>query len=133
MRVLADTCIWSEALRKKSGRTEVIERLKSLIEDDRIVLVGAIRQEILSGIREEAVFKRIEKRLDAFPDLALTKFESVMAARIANRCRSNGIQGSSVDFLLVAAAINHGCSIFTTDLDFEQFESTIPELKLYSL
>ena len=121
MKVIADTCVWSKALRKKAGDEEMIDRFRSLVSDDRVVLVGPIRQEILSGIRDETVFNRIAKQLDPFPDLPLTKFEYVLAARFANRCRANGIQGSLIDFLLVAAAINHGCSIFTVDADFEQY------------
>ena len=76
-------------------------------------------------------WNRIEKQLDPFPDLALQKSDYVSAALCSNRCRAKGIQGSAVDFLILAAAINNDCSIFTVDDDFKHFQSAIPELKLY--
>jgi predicted nucleic acid-binding protein len=131
MKVLVDTCVWSEALRKNDGHSVVIDQLSSLIEDDRVVLVGPVRQEILSGIKNEKVFNHIEKQLDPFPDLALDKSDYVFAARCSNRCRAKGIQGSAVDFLLMAVALNYECSIFTVDEDFKRFQVAIPELRLY--
>ncbi len=39
--------------------------------------------------------------------------------------RKNGIQGSHIDFLIYAAAINHHLPIFTTDNDFESYRKII--------
>lgn len=43
-----------------------------LIRRGHIVLIGPIRQELLSGIRKEQVFETLRSRLRAFPDEALT-------------------------------------------------------------
>ena len=56
MNVLVDTPVWSLALRRKqvdlSAREKAItEALAELIRDGRAQLMGAIRQELLSGIR----------------------------------------------------------------------------------
>ena len=50
MKVLIDTPIWSYALRsrKKEYQSE-IEQLESLIKDQRALIIGLIRQEVLSG------------------------------------------------------------------------------------
>ncbi len=50
MKVLADTCIWSLALRRNKQPASNIEVLEfqELIEEVRVQLIGPIRQEILS-------------------------------------------------------------------------------------
>ena len=49
MRVLVDTCVWSAVLRRRNPDTELTARLKGLISDGRVFIIGPIRQEILSG------------------------------------------------------------------------------------
>jgi len=132
VRVLVDTCVWSEVLRKKAGRPEVVEELRSLIQDDCVVLLGVVRQEVLSGIWEKRVFNRIERQMDPFPDLSLEKADYVSAAHCANQCRIKGIQGSAIDFLITAAAIRHETPIFTVDMDFSHFQKVFSGLNLHS-
>ena len=52
------------------------------------------------------------------------------AAELFNTCRRNGIQGSQIDFLICAAALNNKISIFTTDKDFENYKKFI-NIKLH--
>ena len=54
------------------------------------------------------------------------------AARIHNQCRSRGIAGSAIDFLICAAAIRRDWQIFTTDQDFTHYAKACP-LQLYNL
>lgn len=53
MSVLVDTSVWSLALRRKSPSEDfpAIGCLQQLITNDQVVLLGVIRQEILSGRR----------------------------------------------------------------------------------
>jgi hypothetical protein len=51
---------------------------------------------------------------------------------MSNRCRSRGIAGSAIDFLLCAAAHRRGWSIFTCDLDFKNYASVLP-IQIYSV
>ena len=56
MKVLVDTCVWSLAFRKRkktASEKKVVETLKELVRDLRVVMIGPVRQEILSGIRDE--------------------------------------------------------------------------------
>ena len=53
----------------------------------------AIRQEILSGVRDEAQFRELEVHLAAFPDLPLTTADHVTAAQFFHLCRTKGIPG----------------------------------------
>jgi len=128
MKVLVDTSVWSLVLRRKTAHeaNEIVTILQDLIADRRVVLVGAIRQEILSGIRYQEQFNRLKEYLRAFPDLDLDPEDYELAAEFFNTCRSQGIQGSNTDFLLCAVAHRRGYSILTTDKDFENFREHIP-------
>lgn len=128
--IIVDTSIWSGVLRRANdpNLTAVITQL---IANDQIVMLGPIRQEILSGIREPERFALLRTRLAVFADLALTREDYEEAAGLFNQCRAKGIQGSNVDFLICAVAIRRDLWIYTSDRDFEYFAQLLP-LKLYS-
>lgn len=127
MNVIVDTAIWSLALRRSTPVDHAsIEELKNLIADRRARLIGPIRQEVLSGIREAAQFDRLRERLAAFPDLSLTEEDFVTAARFFNSCRARGVQGSSTDFLICSVSVNHRLSVYTTDQDFLHYQKHLP-------
>ncbi|MEG4916373.1 type II toxin-antitoxin system VapC family toxin [Microcoleus sp. B7-D4] len=132
MNVLVDSSVWSLALRRNTTNDAIaiVKVLRDLIADGRVVLLGAIRQEVLSGVRYKEQFIRLQEYLRTFPDLELTTEDYELAAEFFNTCRSNGIQGSNTDFLLCAVAHRRGYSIFTTDKDFENFRSHIPVVLL---
>lgn len=132
MNVLVDSSVWSLALRRNTTNdaSAIVKVLRDLIADGRVVLLGAIRQEVLSGVRYKEQFTRLQEYLRAFPDLELTTEDFELAAEFFNTCRSNGVQGSNTDFLLCAVAHRRGYSIFTTDKDFENFRSHIPVVLL---
>ena len=132
MNVLVDSSVWSLALRRNTTNDAIVivNVLRDLIADGRVVLLGAIRQEVLSGVRYKEQFSRLQEYLRAFPDLELTTEDFELAAEFFNTCRSNGVQGSNTDFLLCAVAHRRGYSIFTTDKDFENFRSHIPVILL---
>lgn len=127
MNVLVDTCIWSSVLRRKpAANTELLATLSELIHESRVVMIGAVRQEVLSGVKHEAQFDKLREALSPFPDLALTQEDYELAARLFNQLRAKGIQGSNTDFLICAAAIHHGLAIYTNDRDFRHFALHIP-------
>ena len=92
-----------------------------LIQEGRAALIGAVRQEILSGIREHAQFERLCDRLAAFPDIELGRKDYERAAEMFNLCRTQGIQGANTDFLICAVAEQRDLAILTIDKDFEGF------------
>jgi predicted nucleic acid-binding protein len=72
VRVLVDTSVWSAALRhEKSVDTQVVERLRALVAGHQVEIIGPIRQELLSGIRTQSQFEKLQGLLAAFPDLAI--------------------------------------------------------------
>lgn len=90
------------------------------------MLLGAVRQEVLSGLRYVEQFERLRRSLRAFPDLKLAVQDYELAAEYFNLCRSKGVQGANTDFLICAAAAKRNHLILTTDKDFENFAVLLP-------
>lgn len=131
MNVLVDTSVWSLALRRaRPVDSPVVRELAELIREGRVVMIGAVRQEILSGIRDARQFRRLRSRLRAFPDVISETSDFEDAALLFTRGRAAGIQGSNTDFLICAMALARGLSVFTTDADFIAYQRVCP-LKLH--
>jgi len=132
VKIIADTSVWSLALRRRTRPEDAsVVALRELIKDGLIVMLGCIRQEILSGVRSDEQFKVLRDHLRAFPDEVLRTEDYERAAEFFNDCRRKGIQGSNTDFLICAAAANRGLAIFTTDRDFQRFRDAI-EITLFA-
>ena len=83
MNVLVDTSVWSLALRRASTTAiPVVHELSELVREGRVEMLGAMRQELLSGIRDPAQFERLKSHLRAFPDIVheASDFETAGAA-----------------------------------------------------
>ncbi|MEN9469967.1 MAG: hypothetical protein RL630_1700 [Verrucomicrobiota bacterium] len=127
MRVLVDTGVWSLALRRTDGYLHPeTEELLRLVMAHVAEIIGPVRQEILSAVRDRPHFARLENHLDAFPDVPLLSEDFVTAAKFFNLCRPQGIQGSNIDFLLCAVAVRCDLAIFKTDGDFRHFAKCLP-------
>ena len=137
MLVLVDTPIWSLALRRRDPDLNPREHrlttaLRELIQDGRAQLVGPVRQELLSGLREESSFKKLRDQLRAFEQVPLDVADYEEAAHLKHHCRARGIAGSAIDFLIRVTALRRNWQVFTTDRDFPRYAAVLP-LKLYDL
>jgi predicted nucleic acid-binding protein len=138
MKVLVDTSVWSLALRRPHGaaleepQRKAVSALSDLVQDGRAVLLGAIRQELLSGIKLQTQFDALQSALAVFDDVPLGMHDYTRAAQFFNLCRANGVQGSNTDFLICAAAVNHDVPIFTLDQDFGNYQKWLP-IRLYAV
>jgi predicted nucleic acid-binding protein len=122
VNVLVDTSVWSLALRRARRIDDAVPReLAELIQEGRVVMIGSVRQELLSGIKSKSQFEQLREHLRAFPDLELDSIDYEEAASTYNRCRERGIQGSNTDFLICAVASRRDFAVFTTDGDFKHF------------
>ncbi|MBN2357487.1 PIN domain-containing protein [candidate division KSB1 bacterium] len=127
MKVIVDTCIWSLALRRKRVEpNDYLLELEKLVKSYRVQMIGPIRQEILSGIRNPRVFVTLKKHLAMFVDLPIVTIDYETAAEFGNIVRQRGIQGSAIDFLICAVSVRHKMPIFTIDTDFSNFQPYIP-------
>jgi predicted nucleic acid-binding protein len=120
MSVIVDTSVWSAALRRsvEGAATREAAELSALIREGRAILLGPVRQELLSGIRSNDRFKLLREHLRAFPEFRLRARDYEEAASCFNRCRAKGIQGSNTDFLLCAVALERELPVYTVDRDF---------------
>ena len=93
--VLVDSDVWSEAFRKGRRKSRAVFLLLEFVENDEVEMIGPVRQEALSGIKEERELEEIRGILRAFPSRLLEDSIFELAASFCNVCRSNGIQGSN--------------------------------------
>jgi hypothetical protein len=82
MKVIVDTSIWSLALRRRQSNLDqdIATQLQAFIHNDQALIIGAIRQEILSGIKSPEQFNRLRNILKAFSDIPLISDDYEQAA-----------------------------------------------------
>jgi predicted nucleic acid-binding protein len=122
MKTIVDTCVWSLALRRKNkARVSSVEdqrmlaQLREAIQDRRAAIVGPIRQEILSGIRDKTQFSRTQELLDPFRDEEIAAGDYIEAARFFILCRDKGVECGPVDILICAVAARMRYDVLTSD------------------
>jgi predicted nucleic acid-binding protein len=128
--ILVDTPVWSLALRRKTTDLAAHEHrltqlLYRLIDEGQVQLLGAVRQELLSGLREELQFRRLRDYLRDFPDAPVVSEDYEEAAWASNQCRRAGVMASPVDMLICAVAMHHRWEIFTVDRDFTHYQTVL--------
>jgi len=126
-----DTSVWSLALRRRAEdlapqERRIVAEWSDLVRDGRIRVVGPIRQEVLSGLRDEAQFAALERRLSPFPDAMIEPADYIQAARFFNLCRRRCVTGGPIDLLLCAVAHRFGWPIFARDTDFDRYSQLLP-------
>ncbi len=131
MSVLVDTSVWSLALRRRSEdlapeERGIVAEWSDLVRDGRLRVVGPIRQEVLSGLRDQTQFAGLERRLSAFRDAPIEGVDYIQAARFFNLCRRHGVTGGPIDLLLCAVAHRFGWSIFARDTGFDRYSQLLP-------
>jgi len=134
--ILVDTPIWSLALRRRKrdlGRNEErdVAEWQRLVRTDKAVLIGPIRQEVLSGVREESSWERLRVALRPFPDLPIDTEDYERASHFFNRCRARGISGSAIDLLICAVSFRFAAPVYTTDSDFGRYAKVL-DIELHS-
>jgi predicted nucleic acid-binding protein len=89
--------------------------LRDAIKVSHAAIIGPVRQEILSGIRDRAQFKKTQRLLDPFADETMIPEDFVEAARLYNLCQDHGVICGAVDILICAVAARLDYGILTND------------------
>jgi predicted nucleic acid-binding protein len=126
MKVVVDTSVWSTYLRRPDPPESLARVLERFIRRDQVHLLGIVRQELLSGVPQPQQFDRLSRALSDLPDELATSDDHSLAAKFYNLCRVNGIQGSSIDFLICAIAKRLQAPILTLDRDFFAYARYLP-------
>jgi len=134
--ILIDTPIWSLALRRRArdlnaGEARHVREWERLVRAGSAHLIGPIRQELLSGVRDDRAWERLRAALRPFPDLPITTDHYERAAQFFNRCRAKGIAGSAIDLIICAVSAGYGAPVYTTDVDFRRYAGVL-KLKLHA-
>lgn len=125
-QVLVDTNIWSTFFRRNKPEDQKLRsNLEMLMQENRISMIGPIRQEILTGIKDPSKFLLLKEYLQAFDDEPITTEAFEYGAQFANECMKNGIAISSVDALIVSMIVLHGFEIYTNDQDFMRYRTIV--------
>jgi predicted nucleic acid-binding protein len=133
MKVIVDTCVWSLSLRRRdktrisAAEQQMLAQLTEVIQNRRAAMVGPIRQEVLSGIRDKAQFARTQELLDPFRDEPIVAGDYVAAARFYNLCRDRGVECGPVDMLLCAVAARNRYGILTVDAGLKRCVQVLRE------
>jgi predicted nucleic acid-binding protein len=121
VKLLVDTSVWSLALRRKNTASLSPEEQKlkaelvRAITEGRVVMLGLLRQEILSGIKEDAQFAKVKAALDPYLDEPINTLDHEFAARMYNECRNQGVEAGTVDILICAVAVRRGWEVLSGD------------------
>ncbi len=135
MMLLVDTSVWSLTLRRKKAATltakqqQLTGSLAEAIDDGRVAIIGPIRQELLSGIKDEGQFEKLKRSLEPFRDDVVTTADHEEAARLYNLCRGRGVDCGPVDILICSVALRRGWAVLTGDEDIERALRTIADAK----
>lgn len=131
MNILVDTSVWSLLLhrKKKSDHLASLFLQEQIAQGSPLAITGIIYQEVLQGVRSESHFHTVKASLVDFDFLEPTPIVHEEAAQIFRRCRGQGIQGETIDYLIAALAIHYQCPLLTTDKDFE-FIAKLSDLEL---
>jgi len=131
VKVIVDTCAWAEFFRRdRLPENPVAQEVARLVRADAVQLLGAVRQELLSGAQPVERFDRLREHLRFFPNLILDEEDDERAANYYNQLRKHGVVGTGTDLLICAAASRRGMKIFTVDTDFISYARHIP-IKLH--
>jgi len=131
--VLVDTGVWSLMLRRRPPDLSLTERvlvaeLRDVVGTGRALMLGAIRQELLTGISDRSTFERLRDYLRVYEDVRTTVADRELAAAFANELRTHGVSDTHVDALICAVAVRMAVPIFTEDPDFARYAQLLPIL-----
>ncbi len=121
MSLLVDACVWSLSFRRRPGAPLTADQKRMLIEFEeaiaggRVSIIGVVRQEVLSGIREKSQFIRTRQALAPFLDEDVLPDDYIEAARLFNLCLDHGVQCGAVDIIIAAVAARRNFTVLTYD------------------
>jgi predicted nucleic acid-binding protein len=104
--------------------------MSGLIKNQNVIIIGPIKQELLSGISNKNVFDKLREKIQAFIDFRIKPGDYELAAEYYNQCMRHGVQGSAIDLLLCAISVRNKFEIYTEDGDFIWYKKHLP-IKLY--
>ncbi len=123
--VLFDSSLWIEILRKR-GNESLKSEMEEVIKQERIVICGIVKIEVLQGVREKKEFKKLKKIFEGFPELTFDKESADIACEIAWKMRRRGNPQPLSDIIISAICLRYGLELWHLDYHFEEIAKIFP-------
>jgi predicted nucleic acid-binding protein len=123
-KVLVDTCIWIDFLRRKGEKSGILEEL---LKTNRVVTAGIILFELSQGMKNEKDRANITHLLADLDYEEMSQKRWTAAGTIAKMLKAKGFILPQSDILLASIALDLDIEIFSLDGHFD----VIPGLKRY--
>lgn len=129
MRVLPDTSIWVDYLRR--GASGSAGELDRLLETDSVLVCGPVLAELLAGTPAEQR-DELWLALGSLPwaDLDHTAWREV--GELANDLHCTGTPVALTDLAIAIACVRAEATLWTRDRDFERVKDVLHGLQLHS-
>jgi predicted nucleic acid-binding protein len=125
--VIADTSVWIPFFNRPQSAEK--RELDTLLDADRIVLVGVVLAELIQGCRTLSEAQSITSKLAGlhFLDTRMTTWKR--SGELAFALRRRGLTLPLSDLVIAALALEHQHAVYTLDPHFEQ----VPGLQLHAV
>ena len=116
--ILVDTSVWIDFFAGRDlPRVSTLEQC--IVENENLALCGIVLTEILQGIVEDTVYRRVRRYLSPLIMLPMPEAVFVRAANIYCNLRKRGITiRATNDCVIAATTLEHGCQLLHNDKDF---------------
>ncbi|MBA3685734.1 MAG: hypothetical protein H0W72_10915 [Planctomycetes bacterium] len=111
--------VWVGTLRRRDPDLLAIDVMTGLVRARRVLLLGWVRQELLTRTRDDAHASRLASALQAYPDAKLTIADQVEAARLTRSLRTT-MDPAPVQTATWAFANRIGALLWTEDGSWQQ-------------
>lgn len=119
-KIIADTGVWIEFF--GSPESSIAARLKQLLMERRVVMVGMVLAELLRGIKNPKEAKTVKEALGRLPYLEVTKEMWEKAGDLSASLRKRGKTIPLSDLVIATAALSADHEVFTVDPHFNDIE-----------
>ena len=118
-RVLVDTCIWASLFANRDSLVRT--RVRRLIEQDRVVVIGPVLAEVLYGFRRQEQADWAASRLRELGWIDVQWDDWREAAALGRRLAAAGHRLPQTDLVMAAIARRYELSVYTVDPHFDCF------------
>jgi predicted nucleic acid-binding protein len=122
--VLVDSSVWIHYLRR-DGRQGIREALANALAKGRVTTCWVVKSELLVGTRNDAGFRKLDKLLNALPEIPIDAAVWKEAARLGTDLRRHGMTVPLPDLLIAEAAIQADIELWHTDDHFEEITKLV--------
>jgi len=130
--VLVDTSGWI-CFFARLGFLEIKKAVGSLLDENRVAIVGPVVVELIQGCRNETEKNDIERSLQGLLWLSVLDRHWHLSAQLAFDLRRRGITVSAIDALIATMTMDYGCQLLHQDKDYDFIAKQFTKLKLYKL